>query len=568
MSSALFLFTIGPVKSFIDHSRKTRDLYAGSYLLSFLITEAIEKISRDVKDIEIIFPARNRHTNIPNRLVAIVKGYEKRDQEQLGQALAQHVRQQFMNICMRVFRKTGVSPNQWAVHQIERFLEIYWVFQEFDQYEQSYTQILKGMSSIKRLRIFTQTNEPYGRKCDIYPEYNAVVIKKKLDGKLPSYIVPEHVVDISQNPVCKYAIKPGEGLSAISFVKRMLYVLNEDLEGLADYQLHVTSVAYMLLKNRLGTEYETKLARLKDEASEAIFDLQNGQALSIDEYSQESIDVARELHNEIKNRHRISPYYALVKFDGDGIGSLYKKYPDIDKHKQLSMDISRFASNVRTIITEYGGISIYAGGEDFLGFLPLDTLFPALIKLHREFPRQVRAPLGHSKTLTFSAGVVIAHLMEPLRTILARTGELESFAKELEDKDAFAIELRKRSGDKITIRSKFGLEGERLQVLHHAIIALKNKQYAKAFIQNLVRTLTRLDEMQDERLPLIVRVLIQQAFQRSNPTMTHDERDKHIENFFKLYQLFGADIPQFIAVLQLAVFLSREVDTCSMPLMQ
>lgn len=37
-SSYLFLFTIGPVQSFIAQARKTRDLYAGSKILGGLST--------------------------------------------------------------------------------------------------------------------------------------------------------------------------------------------------------------------------------------------------------------------------------------------------------------------------------------------------------------------------------------------------------------------------------------------------------------------------------------------------------------------------------------------------
>ncbi|WP_234399653.1 Cas10/Cmr2 second palm domain-containing protein [Paenibacillus popilliae] len=191
---------------------------------------------------------------------------------------------------------------------------------------------------------------------------------------------------------------------------------------------------------------------------------------------------------------------------------MYQTYADMSNHRQLSQNISHFASNVRAIIAEHNGICIYAGGEDFLGFLPLDTLFPALLKLREEFSLQVRAPLGHSKPLTFSAGIVIAHLMQPLQTVLARTGELESLAKEIDDKNAFAIELMKRSGEYVTMKNKFGEKGEHLQVLQNAVVALKNRQYSKAFIHNLSRTLARLADKDEHNLDSVVRVLIRQAY--------------------------------------------------------
>ena len=54
---ALFLFTIGPVQSFIETARKTRDLWMGSYLLSFLIWQAIEVVAEEFGPDAILFPS-------------------------------------------------------------------------------------------------------------------------------------------------------------------------------------------------------------------------------------------------------------------------------------------------------------------------------------------------------------------------------------------------------------------------------------------------------------------------------------------------------------------------------
>ena len=51
----MLMFTIGPVQSFIEASRKTEDLWMGSYILSYLIATAMEKVQGD--GIEIIYPA-------------------------------------------------------------------------------------------------------------------------------------------------------------------------------------------------------------------------------------------------------------------------------------------------------------------------------------------------------------------------------------------------------------------------------------------------------------------------------------------------------------------------------
>lgn len=584
MSDALFLFTIGPVKSFIQPSRKMRDLYAGSYFLSRLMKEVVDKISRMEKEqsngkgIEIVLPAATENVNVPNRLVAIITGYNETEQKQLGKKLETFVRKKFNTLCNQVFQHIGVNENKMdSIHQqLERFLEVYWLFQEYEQgqYKEAYTSMVANMNSIKTVRAFVQSKECAGRKCDLYPEYNAMFVKKRND-KLPAFVDNKQIMELTEhrNGKYKYELKPGESLSAIAFVKRMLDLLLNEEKG---YVLKVTSVAYMLLEIRLGEKYGKELNKIKDQASEAVFDLQNGQQLSTDEYSKEQIEVAKELYEKIKDKIRISPYYALVKFDGDGIGSLYQQYPNKKEHKQLSRDISVFARKVGDIITSHKGICIYAGGEDFLGFLPLDTLFPAMMKLHKTFPSQIKSPKGHPNNLTFSAGILIAHLMDPLQTILARVEELETYAKEIDnEKNAFAIELIKRSGDPIPFRCKFGEEGKSLQLIYHAIQKLNEQQYSKSFIHNLSHMLERLNGLTDGAKSDMVRALIQQALQRSNPTLSHAECIEHTDVFYELYTLVHTDnnnmqddIAAFIHVLQLLAFLSREVETCSIPSMR
>lgn len=571
MNTTLFLFTIGPVKSFIDHSRKARDLYAGSYLLSYLMKEVMEKLELDHKA-KIIFPNQSNNPNredqinFPNRLIAEVYKYSKEDKEKLGRELSDFVRQRFERISSQVFKKSKVKPNQAAEHQLQNFLEVYWAFEEESNYSLAYNKVNQSMSSIKRLRNFTQTNEPSGRKCDIYPEFNAIFVKRKKNGKLPAFVNEEHLIDITEVDKCKYAVKQGEGLSAIAYVKRMLHLLDED--QLPGYSLDIPSVAYMLLKHRLGEKYGEKLKLLKDEASEALFDLQNGQELSPDEYPPNSITMAKDIYQQIQTQE-ISPYYAILKFDGDGMGDLYRKCTNKEDHQLLSCATSRFANQVRGIISNQGGICIYAGGEDFLGFLPVDKLFMTLYELRQKFVAQVKAPRGHSAPLTFSAGIVIAHLMQPLKIVLAKTGEMERQAKELyEEKNSFAIGLLKRSGDQLLIKSSFGENGEILCHIHNVIAALSQKEYSKSFIYNLSRTL---DKLEGGALPdqePLVRVLIEESLLKSASSITKEERETQSEALYLLFLHFGSNLNTFISFLQFAAFVSREVQSCSMPLMR
>ncbi len=53
---AFLLFTIGPVQAFISSARRTQDLWAGSYLLSYLNWAAIKVIAEEIGPDAVIFP--------------------------------------------------------------------------------------------------------------------------------------------------------------------------------------------------------------------------------------------------------------------------------------------------------------------------------------------------------------------------------------------------------------------------------------------------------------------------------------------------------------------------------
>ncbi len=54
MSDQYFHFTLGPVQSFVAQARRTRDFWAGSFLLSYLSAVAIKAVEKQGGDL--IFP--------------------------------------------------------------------------------------------------------------------------------------------------------------------------------------------------------------------------------------------------------------------------------------------------------------------------------------------------------------------------------------------------------------------------------------------------------------------------------------------------------------------------------
>ncbi len=67
MAEYLFLFSIGPVQSFIAQARKPQDFAAGSQILSELVDLAMQGLPKD----RIIFPSPDIE-NKPNRFIAVI----------------------------------------------------------------------------------------------------------------------------------------------------------------------------------------------------------------------------------------------------------------------------------------------------------------------------------------------------------------------------------------------------------------------------------------------------------------------------------------------------------------
>lgn len=548
MRQCLLLFSIGPVKGFVDNSRKMRDMYAGSFLLSYLMGRTLDYLKKQYGDrAEVVLPCREMKTeavNIPNRFAAVIGCEGEEEKTEIGRKLQNYVKQELSAAAKKIFPAEAWTP---AMAQIERFLEVYWVFEDMpckEDYPCKYNEAVDKLNAVKQLRLFSQNTETADRKCSLYESLNALFVR---NGSKPAYLSPE-AYSVKQG----YDLKLGETLSAPAYLKRMLY--RAKLEG---YDADIISVAYMLLKSRVPEEYRNALEELKDVA-ETIFDQANGQKLTTQEYSKELIPVAEKLYLKLEeDRVSLSPYYAIVKLDGDNVGSLYRTCAGIDSHKTLSGQIQNFAEAAKEIFKAHHGVCIFAGGEDVLGFLPLETLFAAVMSLHQKFQDTVMHPNGE-KLLTLSAGIVITHLMMPLKGVMERLEEMERAAKGMQrrtengskEKNAFAIQLVKRAGESLVVKNGFGDSRENWKLLQNTVKALSENVYSGSFISQLSLLLHGLREK--ECCEKMVRALIKKALLQSRATAS-------AEDFYKLFAAFENDVAAFLDALQMARFLAREV---------
>lgn len=439
----LFMLTIGPVQSFIENSRKIKDMYAGSSFLSEIMDRAVSWMKEN-SGAEVIFPVeteQGKKANTPNRMIVRYRDVEERKLTEMANALEIYVRNYFQDRCIEILEGAGIGTSgiNLAERQLRDFLEVYWLYVKYEssRYQDAYQRLFKGIQEVKGVRLFKQTEEPWGRKCALFPQFNGVFCKRNKDGKFPYLVNENYVYDITGIPSMYYQVKTNESLSAIALVKRM-YDRNKNEWYSARLMLLLAKVQEAVFK-RFNIS-------IKDDVANALYDMVNGN-LDEEEYEKEDIKAAEILKQYIEREHiTLSTYYALIKFDGDDMGRNFINRKTEQEQRELSRRIGQFAEKAPNIIRNYGGLPAYSGGEDFYGFVPVDTMLQCLSALHQEF--QATPELTG---LTFSAGIAVAHLMQPLKDMTEMADEMEHAAKHADGKNAFAIGIIKRSGESVIL---------------------------------------------------------------------------------------------------------------------
>lgn len=198
-------------------------------------------------------------------------------------------------------------------------------------------------------------------------------------------------------------------------------------------------------------------------------------------------------------------YYAMIAMDADHMGEWVTGqkspgfeevvHPEVTKNGCLAMPkvnrplgpvthiaIATAGRNLalhvarQVVEQEHPGKLIYAGGDDILAFVPLEHLLDVLMKLRRRFGGETngfdksmkdaqgreRSLLMMGNTATTSAGVVIAHHTHPLSQVVEEAQRtLKDDAKKGLGRDAFAVQLLKRSGERVVAGARWtGTDGQ------------------------------------------------------------------------------------------------------------
>lgn len=529
----LFLLTITPVQDFIAQARKLKDLYGGSHILSEMSRIGIEYAQTNGG--VVIFPQKVKGTNsYPNRFLIEISFESEEELKVFAKDISDEV--------LGYFKSLNKIKSLIVQEHIEDFFQIYWSASEYNgEYKKSFDEVEKRLAGAKNSRFFSQLGE-VGRKCSICGERNVAVYQKPM-----RFYIEEQRKNLLEARK-EDNIQHGEGLCGVCYIKRISKV--KSFDSTAD-------IAIMNIDENIRKVYKDSQLFYEENLTKSYFE-KNDVKYSLEECQKEF----QKFKKEIKSKYKQTSYYAVVMFDGDDMGKWLsgQKLNDDSKlkefHQDISLNLATFANEAKEILQEPKGMTVYAGGEDFLGFVNINNLFDVLKELNGKFSELISEPLkvkyGLDDNFTFSAGVVIAHYKTPLGTVLSEARKSEKKAKKNSGKDSVCLTVLKRSGEirEATFKHK------KVEIVEEIVSELK-ENFSDTFISNLEREfLIMVDE--DGNLNLkksLISTEIERLLKRSKKNET-----AKVEKMKELVSaIYTKEFRHFTDTLAIAKFIKKEI---------
>ncbi len=477
--------SIGPVQDFVAQSRRTRDLWGSSYLLSVLSAYAMRGaeeaagyrgkiVSPAVEDDPLykwISGARNGNApqigSLPNHFVVEVEA-DKRP-EAVARAATRALEDAWQQVCDAVRRcivqkvqNAGCGTEAIWERQTRNFWEIVWTVG---------TGPGGGnlLARRKQWRCHRPLDEP-GDKCTVmhdFQELSGYVRAESMERQEEFWrrIRDHHLV----GPL---DLREGERLCAIALVKRLFPLVPGALDWWVDHARSWPSTVYIgaapwIERVRSVAPLEAERYAKAVTAAGATGDETGGAFTRLDA-NWFHIDFVRDdrrcpipsTHTESRAREDLvrhlmaiyqtsddsgrplgkpSAFYALLKADGDRLGKLVSG----SGSELVGNALAKFTREVPEIVKKHGGVTVYAGGDDVLAMLPV----PHALLCAEELEKRYRCAFEECDDATLSAAVLFTHARSPLRSAFGEAGRLlDEVAKDGNGRDSLAVGVLKPGG--------------------------------------------------------------------------------------------------------------------------
>lgn len=444
---------IGPVVPTISMGRKPREIWAASFMFSFLMECIIKQLPQD----SIISPAT-------------LETDEKETDEKLGIGLYPD----------RIFVKGDFNVNNVVDKALEEYKNVTGI-------DGSYVNVMhvtidgddssNDAKTIKRLNQLLDCTELYNRPVSDGARNEVLKLIQKKTG----------------SPLFKQAFK-SENSDKFE-IPYLAEIATKRLEGLN--------------KNawtRLRDKYKCK--DLNNDGDEDLF-------------YQELKNDFKKIYNE--DFFSFYKYICIVQADGDNMGKIVSSI-SADNVKNVSKALLDYGKQACEKIKEYGGLPIYAGGDDLLFIAPVQGnnnhilgLIDDIDKLYADVVDKSIDNFRPDNLHTYlSYGLSISYYKYPLYEAFKDAFELLFYkAKKLKDKNAVSWCLRKHSGS--------GFKGEisKSDVVYGDLKTIVNASVEEKQIAAIAHKLKNNENLLD--------ILLKKYLKDNNS----DDLKARLENFYK-----------------------------------
>ncbi|MCG6133964.1 MAG: CRISPR-associated protein Cmr2 [Nostoc sp. LLA-1] len=391
--------TFAPVQGFIEKSRKLRDLYGASLILSYLSQQLVKEFHKP-PELEVISPAsHNLQKGMPNRI--LIKGDVSKEQ---AKAILISAWKDILKVCRHWIEEKIPDKYHW-----EREWTL-WGSHTWEIFQGSGVSIQAAMDDLETRKLcrdwsgvnwIGESSSLTGTDAIAFPGLGAETRNpKNMNYGLENDQVKEFYQELArkldncpadQEPEGKY-IAPNEKLSIPELVKRLITL---------------PEIANLISQARPNNEPLTKLPQTFTEIQRKPTENTPGQCTG------------------------------WFMGDGDEVG---KHLKDLANKNNSDLELEKFSyamrnwgENFEKTFPEDIGRVVYAGGDDFLGIIysknpakPIKPLqaFDWLMTLNKQWQ-------AHQQGITVSVGFVWVAGSVPQRDVLQHCREAEKVAKSL-----------------------------------------------------------------------------------------------------------------------------------------
>jgi len=587
-------FSLGPVQGFVAQARRTRDFWAGSFILSYLagqamlvvienkgkmIIPAVNDDSEKITDqlLLAIQQRKNGHSvseapeiaTLPNRFQAEVPdGFDPAVCEEAVRLAWKELADNVWQAYLQPVAHLGRNTREIWERQINGFWEIIWVTGEDPAL----------LDRRKNWRTQVPPVEP-GDKCTLMGSM------QELSGylRIRERKQQENFWEALRRHAGGFNLAEDERLCAIALVKRLFPLVAEknlwrvpQLYPSTPYLAAVPWVEKVCLNKPeearqyaakaaslagISREYPDRIICLKDALKKHpetrdfaslngncffSFSLDNPNLWSDGQDTENAARLRKELKERLKELGQpAAPFFAMLVMDGDRLGALLREYRDCPE--KISSALHKFSRQVKRIVEkEHNGITVFAGGDDVLALFPACRALPAALQLREAYAGSFAGSGVTAGKGTISGAIVYAHFTTPLTAVYREAHRLlDDVAKEETGRDSLAVAVWKGAGNALTWSAPWDIVKEgSLGYLVESFRGAdrKNKEYNNSFFYNLR---SRFSALGGEENPLrdeeIVDVFAAEYLKNRERRCTREEARERVEKMLKICRRYFRD---------------------------